>query len=74
MISRIQSYFERQAFGVCQWWADKLKIKISRVRVFFIYASFIALGSPLLLYLIMAFILEHKNAIKGMGRKRIWEL
>lgn len=74
MINKIQTHFERQAFGVCQWWAGKLSIELSQVRLFFIYTSFMTLGSPLIIYLIMAFLLKHKHAIKGMGRKRVWDL
>jgi phage shock protein C len=43
--------------------------------LFFIYASFIALGSPVLIYLAMAFVLEHKHIFKlQRRRKSIWEL
>ena len=56
--------------------ASKLGISSSKVRVGFIYSSFIALGSPLLIYLIMAWILEHKHYFKLQRKKRntIWEL
>jgi len=73
MIERIQAFFERQAFGVCAWWGGKLGISTSRIRLFFIYTSFITLGSPLLIYMAMAFILEHKDFFKPK-RKRIWDL
>ena len=73
MIAKIQAYFERQAFGVCSWWGNKLGISTSRIRLFFIYISFLTLGSPLLIYLIMAFILEHKDVLKPK-RNRIWDL
>lgn len=76
MIQKIVFFFEMRSFGVCAWWARKLGISSSRVRIGFIYSSFIALGSPLLLYLIMALILEHKHYFKFQRRKRstIWEL
>lgn len=65
-----------RSFGVCAWWAKKLGIKSNKVRLGFIYSSFIALGSPLLIYLIMAWILEHKHYFKLQRKKRasIWEL
>lgn len=75
MINRISDFFERQTFGVCSWWGRKLGIKVHRIRVTFIYVSFITLGSPLLLYLAMAFILEHKEYFKpSRKRKTVWEL
>ena len=74
MINYVRKIFEKQVFGVCQWWGSKLSIKSSRIRMFFIYTSFMALGSPLILYLIMAFVLEHKDHFKGIRRKRVWDL
>ena len=74
MIQSILGYFEKQSYGVFKWWGDKLGMRASRIRLFFIYISFLTFGSPLIIYLAMAFILEHKDLIKGFRRKRIWEL
>lgn len=75
-INKIAFFFELRSFGVCEWWAKKLGIATSKVRLGFIYSSFIALGSPLLLYLVMAWILEHKHYFKLQRKKRssIWDL
>lgn len=75
-INKIAFFFELRSFGVCGWWAKKLGIETSKVRLGFIYASFIALGSPLIIYLAMAWILENKHYFKLQRRKRssIWEL
>ena len=74
MIPRISSFFEKQAFGVCEWWGEKLQLKISRIRLFFIYFSFLTFGSPIIIYLIMAFILEHKEYFKLSKRKTVWDI
>ena len=75
LVQKTILFFELRSFGVCEWWARKLGIKTSKVRLGFIYASFIALGSPLLMYLIMAWILEHKHYFKLKSkRSTIWEL
>lgn len=75
MIQNIFDIFERQAFGVCEWWGRKLGIRAHRVRVTFIYVSFITLGSPLIIYLAMAFLLEHKDYFKPKKRRStVWEL
>lgn len=64
-----------RSFGVCDWWARKLGIRSSKVRNFFIYSSFVALGSPLLIYLAMGWVLEHKHFFKLRRKpKSIWEL
>ncbi|MEY5042111.1 MAG: hypothetical protein RLZZ414_1670 [Bacteroidota bacterium] len=74
MIQQLRDLVEKQFFGVCSWWGNKLGIKTSRIRVYFIYTSCLTLGSPLLIYLVMAFILEHKDSFKIIGKKRIWDL
>lgn len=74
MIDRIHTFFEKQAFGVCEWWGEKLGLRTSRIRIYFIYLSFLTLGSPLIVYLIMAFILEHKHFFKFRKRRTVWDL
>jgi phage shock protein PspC (stress-responsive transcriptional regulator) len=75
MIARTLDFFERQAFGVCEWWGRKLGIEVHKVRLAFIYLSCITLGSPLLIYLVMAFILENKDYFKPRRkRSTIWDL
>ena len=74
IIDPIFGFFERQAFGVCEWWGAKLNIESSKVRLYFIYLSFITLGSPLVVYLVMAFLLEHKEYFKLNHRRTIWDL
>jgi len=43
----------------------------ARVRLYFIYLSFVTLGSPVLLYLFVAFWLNIKRYI-SRGRDIIW--
>lgn len=76
MIAPIKTWFEKQAFGVCEWWAQKLNIKTEQVRLSFIYLSFITAGAHLVVYLVMAFVLQHKERIKRPFAKRstVWEL
>lgn len=75
MIERIKTLFEHYAFGVCRWWGEKLNIKAEQVRLSFIYLSFITAGLHLVVYLIMAFVLQHKEHIKRPFAKRstVWE-
>lgn len=74
-IQKIVLFFEIRSFGVCAWWAKKLRLRTEHVRRFFIYISFIGLGSPLLLYLVMGWLLEHKHTLRLSSKPRsIWEL
>lgn len=75
-MEHMKTLFEKQVFGVCAWWGDKLNIKAEQVRLSFIYLSFVTAGVHLVVYLIMAFILQHKERIKNPFRRRrtIWDL
>jgi phage shock protein C len=76
MINRITSWFEQQAFGVCAWLGKKLGIRTTTIRMYFIYLSFFTVGSPVIIYFVMAFILEHKEFFRP-GRSRrpsVWDL
>lgn len=61
----IRNIIDKQAFGVCAKIADFLNMKASSVRLFFIYSSFLTLGSPLLIYLIMAFVFRLKDMVNS---------
>ncbi len=76
MIDRIKTSVERQVFGVCAWWAGKLNVKTEQVRLSFIYLSFVTAGLHLVVYLVMAFVLAHREHIKRpIGRRStVWEL
>ena len=40
MVKKTIAWFEHQAFGVCEWWGDKLGINTTKIRMYFIYLSF----------------------------------
>jgi phage shock protein C len=65
MMYHIKHLVERSAFGVCSYLGEKMKIKSSKVRLYFIYVSFVALGSPIVFYLILAFWVNIRRYIKN---------
>lgn len=67
-----KSLLERSAFGVCSYLGEKMGLASARVRLYFIYISFVALGSPVIFYLFVAFWLNLKSYIKNK-RSLIWE-
>jgi len=71
-MKQFKDLLERSAFGVCSYLGEKMGIASARVRVYFIYISFVALGSPLIVYLFVAFWLNIKKYIKHK-RNMIWE-
>ena len=71
-VSNIKAFFEKQAFGVCAWLGEKLSIPSADIRKFFIYTSFLAIGSPVIVYLTLAFLLKLKHYFKA-GRTSVWD-
>ena len=56
-------YLEKSAFGVCQQLGEWMHIKPARIRMYFIYSSFITFGSPFIIYLVMAFWLNIRKYV-----------
>jgi phage shock protein PspC (stress-responsive transcriptional regulator) len=65
---KLKSFIEWQLFGVCAAIGEKLGLATSRIRLWFIYVSFLTLGSPVIIYMIMAFWLNIKNYILAARR------
>ncbi|MEY3240464.1 MAG: hypothetical protein RIR11_1902 [Bacteroidota bacterium] len=63
---------ERHAFGVCQYLGEKMRLSPSEVRKYFIYTSFIAMGSPLIVYLVIAFWVNLRRYIRR-GKSALWD-
>ena len=57
-----------QAFGVCSAIGEKLGIATSRIRMWFIYISFLTIGSPVIIYMILAFWMNIKRYILSAKR------
>jgi len=73
MINFFNNFFEKQFFGVSSWWANKLGIKASFIRLFFIYAAFTN-ALTILIYLSMIFLLKIRNHFKYRKRKSVFDL
>lgn len=71
LVPRIQHFFEEHAFGVCTQLGEKLGIATSSIRLFFIYASFLTFGSPVIVYLGLAFIMNMRRHMRR--RSTIWD-
>ncbi len=61
-------WVEKYSFGVCSYLGDKMGLASARIRLYFIYASFLSFGSPLLIYLVIAFWINIKIYLrKGLN-------
>ena len=67
-MNRVKYFIEWQLFGVCAALGEKIGIAPSRIRTWFIYISFLTMGSPLIVYFIIAFWMNMKKYIY-LGRR-----
>ncbi|MEO8712922.1 MAG: PspC family transcriptional regulator [Parafilimonas sp.] len=58
---KLKQLIEWRAFGVCEPLGERLGISTSRIRMWFIYISFLTMGSPVIIYMVMAFWLNIKK-------------
>lgn len=62
-LTDIKNFIEWKAFGVCTAIGERMGVATSRIRLWFIYISFMTLGSPLIIYMILAFWMNLKRYI-----------
>jgi len=63
LIEELRKLVETRVFGVCSRLGQRLGIPSHHIRLFFVYATFIATFSPVILYLILAFWVKLKDYI-----------
>jgi phage shock protein PspC (stress-responsive transcriptional regulator) len=73
-MNKIRAFFEVQAFGVCSALGEKLGIATTRIRMWFIYITFLTIGSPIIVYMILAFWLNMKRYIIAARRNPLRNL
>mgnify|MGYP001065621362 CR=1 FL=1 len=73
MITQIRYYFEKHGFHVSQRLADKLGMRATHVRLFFIYISFVTIGLGFGIYLTLAFWIRLKDLVRGK-RSSVFDL
>lgn len=71
VITRIQHFFQGYAFGVCTMLGEKFGVATSSIRLFFIYATFITVGSPVIVYLAIAFVMNLRKHLRK--RNPVWD-
>ncbi|MCC6600641.1 MAG: PspC domain-containing protein [Crocinitomicaceae bacterium] len=70
MLNFILTYFEQKTFGVCSWMGERMGIRPHRIRLYFIYLSFLAFGSPVFVYLVLKFWKENSCIFKPWKWRR----
>ncbi len=65
LVTNIRYFFEKHGFHACSRLADKLGMRASSVRLFFIYISFVTVGLWFGVYLTLAFWIRLKDLIRS---------
>lgn len=64
----LKNFIEWNAFGVCTAIGDRIGIATSRIRTWFMYISFLTMGSPIIIYMVLAFWMNMKRYIMAARR------
>ena len=70
-MNRLKDFIEWKVFGVCTYLGEKWGVATSTIRMYFIYLTFLTLGSPILFYLFFAFWMNIKQYILSARRNPI---
>jgi phage shock protein PspC (stress-responsive transcriptional regulator) len=62
-MQKLRDFLELHAFGVCAALGERLGIASAKIRMWFIYISFLTFGSPIIVYMALAFIRSIKHYI-----------
>ena len=47
---------EKKLLGVCAWLGDRFDMDVSMLRIIFVIATLLGVGSPFIIYLILALV------------------
>ena len=73
-MNSLRYFVEDRIFGVCANLGKWMNISASSIRLYFIYASFLTFGSPIIIYLVLAFWMEIGKHVRRHKSPTIWEL
>ena len=63
LVTNIRHFFEKHGFAVSSRLGDRLGMRTTSVRLFFIYISFVTVGLWFGVYLTLAFLLKLKDMV-----------
>lgn len=67
-MNRFKDFIEWQAFGVLSAIGERMGIATTRIRMWFMYISLLTLGSPIIVYMVVAFWMNMKRYIFAARR------
>jgi phage shock protein PspC (stress-responsive transcriptional regulator) len=63
-MTKLKYFIEQRAFGVCTALGERMRISSDKIRLWFVYISFFTLGSPIIIYFVLAFWRQMRNYIR----------
>lgn len=63
-LNQLRAYIEKNSFGVCTYVAEKLNMRVSQIRLFFIYITVATMGSSVIFYILLGFWLNVKHYLR----------
>ena len=72
-MEKLKLFFQDRAFGVCSRLGEKFHFPIDSIRLFFIYTSFITLGSPVIIYVCMAMMMKIRKYMRKMNNPMLFD-
>jgi|TARA_R110002096_G_scaffold12189_3_gene44258 phage shock protein PspC (stress-responsive transcriptional regulator) len=72
-MENIKLFFQERAFGVCSKLGEKLHFPIDSIRLFFIYSSFITLGSPIIVYVSLGMLMKIRTYLRRMNNPALFD-
>ena len=67
-MSKFKDFIEWKVFGVCAAIGERMGIATATIRKYFIYISCLTMGSPLIIYLFIAFWMNVKKYVWNARR------
>jgi phage shock protein PspC (stress-responsive transcriptional regulator) len=67
-MNSLRNFMEWNAFGVCSAIGQRLGIASSKIRQYFIYTSLLTVGSPIIIYMVLAFWRNVRRYIRASKR------
>lgn len=73
-MNRFRNFIEWHVFGVCSAIGEKMGIATTTIRKYFIYMSFMTFGSPVIVYVFVAFWMNIKSYMLNARRNPLRHL
>jgi len=71
-VDSLKFIVEQNVYGVCERIGEKLQMPAKDIRLFFIYASCLTVGSPVIVYMVLVFWMKMRQYVRAK-RNPIWD-